>query len=122
MNGILSLLGEFGPMTRAEICAHLGATKSEVSAVVTRMANDTPRKGKRIYVERYVNDCEGARSYPRAVYALGNKPDAKRPKADRLAPKRRYNAKQKAMNTMNFVFNLALPRRAYEKRQETQTA
>jgi len=118
---IVQLLTSIGPMTRAEMCQHLGLDRRSVSAVVTRMSRPSPRFEKRAYVESYVYDMEGERTYPRAVYALGNKPDAKKPKADPKAAKRRYNAKVKARNTANFVFNLALPRRVYENRKPANT-
>lgn len=114
---VLALLAEIGPMTRSEMSQHLGIDRRNLSSVVTRMAKDSPRKPQRIYIERYVYDMEGQRSYPRAVYALGNKPNAKRPKSDPREAKRRYNAKIKARHTTNFVFNLALPRRVYENRK-----
>jgi hypothetical protein len=87
-----------------------------VSSIVSRMSRASARLPKRIYVSAYTYDHEGQRSYPRAIYALGDKPDAKRPVPDPNANKRRYNAKVKAKHTANFVFNLALPRRVYERR------
>lgn len=114
---IEALIDSYGPMTRVEICQHIGKDRRCVSSIVSRMMKQTPRKPKRLYILRYVFDHEGERSYPRAVYALGDKPDARRPQSDPKAAKRRYNAKVKALNTANFVFNLGLPRRIYERRQ-----
>ena len=53
-----------------------------------------------------------ARTYPRAVFAMGDKPDAKKPKADQLAVKRRYYARLKSRTTMNSVINLGMHWRA----------
>ena len=110
---ILRLLDELGPLSRSEMCEELGLERTYVSAVVTRMASPTKRLPKRIHVSHYVYDMEGARRYPRAVYALGDKPDARRPKANKLDNRRRADAKRRVINTANSVFNLATPRREY---------
>jgi len=114
---VLELLQEVGPMTRAEMSQHLEIDRRNLASAVTRMIRPSPRLPRRIHILRYVSDMEGQRVYPRAVYALGDKPDAKRPVPDHKATKRRYNAKVRARNTANFVFNLALPRRVYENRK-----
>lgn len=113
---ILYLLGQFGPMTRVEICQQLDLDRRVVSSIVSRMGRASTRCAKRLHITGYTYDHEGERTYPRAIYALGNKQDAQRPVPDHKATKRRYNAKRKALNTANFVFNLALPRRVYERR------
>ena len=113
---VLALIEECGPMSRAEIGDHLGIDRRQLSSVVSRMAKTSPRTPKRLYIARYVYDMEGQRTYPRAVYAIGDKPDARKPAPDPLGAKRRYNAKVKLRHTANFVFNLALPRRVYERR------
>lgn len=114
---ILQLLAEEGPMSRAEICARLGVEKFVSSAIVSRLNRAWPKTPKRVYVCAYVYDMEGERRYPRAVFALGDLPDAKRPKVDRLEVRRRAEQKKRALRTQNFVFNLALPRREYERRK-----
>jgi len=119
---VLELLREVGPMTRAEMSQHLQIDRRNLASVVTRMIRSSPRLPRRIHILRYVFDMEGQRAYPRAVYALGDKPDAKRPVPDTKAIKRRYNAKVRARNTANFVFNLALPRRVYENRKPANSA
>lgn len=111
---VLRMLDEIGPMTRAEICANLGLPKEKASSIVSRLATDTPKAGRRIYVCDYVYDMEGERRYPRAVYALGNKPDKRRPKRDPLEVKRRYWARRKALLTANSVFHLSMTRRQTE--------
>lgn len=108
---IVKLLAEEGGMTRAEICMRLGLDRRDVSAVVSRLAKPGAKTPKRIYVKTYVHDCEGARRYPRAVYELGDKPDARRPKADPKGAKERYRRRQKMLLTANSVFNLGLTRR-----------
>ena len=113
---VLRMLEEDGPMTRAEICKQLGREKDDIAAIVTRLHKRSPESGKRVYIKEYVYDMEGERYYPRAVYALGDKTDAKKPVADQLAVKRRYWERRKLRFTANSVFNLALTRRQIEER------
>lgn len=108
---ILRLLTECGPMTRSEICMHIGRDKEEIASCVSRLARQTPRAGKRIHVVDYVWDMEGERRYPRAVYALGSGKDKARPKPDPLEVKRRYWARRKGRLTANSVFHLGMTRR-----------
>ena len=108
---VLHMLHEIGPMTRAEICVYLGQDKDKVSSIVSRLATDSPKAGKRIYVCDYVYDMEGERRYPRAVYAIGGGRDKPRPKPDPLEVKRRYWARRKALLTANSVFHLGMTRR-----------
>ncbi len=113
---ILEMLQD-GPMTRAEICLNLARDKESIASIVSRLARDTVKAGKRIYVKSYVWDMEGEKRYPRAVYALGKKADAPKPKPDVKATKARYWAKRKAKLTCNSVFNLALTKRQLEAKQ-----
>lgn len=118
---VLRMLEEDGPMTRAEICKQLGRDKDDIAAVVTRLHKRSPEAGKRVYIKDYVYDMEGERYYPRALYALGDKPDAKKPKADQLEVKRRYRERHKLRYTANSVFNLALTRRQIEERMKRKS-
>lgn len=120
---IMRLLDEEGPMTRAEICKRLGRPKDEIAAVVSRLNKRSPVAGRRIYVREYVYDMEGERTYPRAVYAIGDKPNAKRPESDKKEIKRRYWARSQLKLRANSVFNLGLSRaqlRAMRKKEEQQ--
>lgn len=112
---IISALEIYGPMTRSEICFHLGMDRMYCSAVITRMAKSGPKIPQRIYISGYTYDSEGARRYPRAIYAIGDLPDAKKPnrQASKRDNRRRSDKRRAAHNTMNFVFNLAKPRREY---------
>jgi DNA-binding Lrp family transcriptional regulator len=107
---ILKGLAELGPMTRSEIQQSVGVDKESIAAIVSRLHKDTPRVGKQIYITGWVYDAEGQRRYPRAIYALGSKPDAKKPKASALENRRRYDRKRHAMFSMNSVFNLGKSR------------
>lgn len=120
---IMRLLDEEGPMTRAEVCKRLGRPKDEIAAVVSRLNKRSPVAGRRIYVREYVYDMEGERTYPRAVYAIGDKPNTKRPQSDKKEIKRRYWARSQLKLRANSVFNLGLSRaqlRAMRKKEEQQ--
>lgn len=103
---LLQALEECGPMTAAELVVHIGQTKHRVAAATSRLRKAWPITPKRIHITSYVFDHEGQRDYPRPVFALGNYPDATRPKTNRKEIKRRYEARRKARVTNNFVFNL----------------
>ena len=103
---ILDLLAQNGPMTRAEITKELGYERDYVSAVVGRLARKLVNTPKRIHIVGYTYDMEGERRYPRAIFALGDGEDLKRPKAQTKANKKRYREKLKGRFYMNSVFNL----------------
>lgn len=107
---ILKGLAELGPMTRAEVLVCVGVDRNSVSAILSRLHKDTPRIGKQIYITGWVYDAEGMRRYPRAIYDLGSKPDAKKPKSSEIENRRRYERKRHAMYAMNSVFNMAKSR------------
>ena len=110
-------LSDLGSMTGAELCQELGVEKSELSAVVSRMAKPSKTMPKRLYVVGYTFEHETHdRRYPRAVYALGDLEDKPKPKPNRKETVRRYNDNKRKRLTGNSVFNLGLPRRIYEQR------
>ncbi|CAB5220272.1 hypothetical protein UFOVP236_15 [uncultured Caudovirales phage] len=119
---ILVSLKNFGPMTRKEMCDHLGLDRMNVSAIMTRLTKRTQLAGKRIYIKAYVYDSEGERRYPRAIYALGDKPDVKKPKSNPKENKRRYLAGLQMRYKTNSVFNLAMTRRQYQEQKNNSTA
>lgn len=106
------LLSQNGPMTRSQIEEELGVGKAQVSAVLTRMRRRDKSGVKRIHVKSWVHEHEGGRRYPRAVYAIGDKPCKQKPKADSRANKRRYLAGKRTALKANFVFHLGLTDRA----------
>jgi hypothetical protein len=108
----LAAIVEFGEITAMELSEYLDITRYDAHAVLRRMNKRTKAGVKRIYIVRFIDDHDGARKYPRAVYAMGDKPDAKKPKADQLRVKREYYARLKSRTTMNSVFNLGLHWRA----------
>lgn len=116
---ILEALHTCGPMTRVEIEQFIGLHKDQVSPVVARMNKRTPKSGKRIHITAWSYDAERERRYPRAIYAVGDKPDAKKPKEARIEIRRRYEAKKRLRYTTNSVFNLAKTREQYRAERST---
>jgi predicted ArsR family transcriptional regulator len=111
---ILHLLEELGPMTATDLSAEMGLSRMYVTPVLSRMRRKLKTTPKRVYVKEYVHKLESGRTYPRAVYALGNKRDAIRPKAmTKEEIRKRSYRKERNLNTTNSVFNLALPRREH---------
>lgn len=112
---ILALLASLGPMTRSEICRQLGLPRKDCSAIVSRLMKPTlrPPGPRRLHIVAYVHDEEGQRRYPRALYGLGDGPDARAPGPDPKGAKRRYVAARKLR--VASVFHLGLTRE--QKRQ-----
>ncbi len=111
---IMKALEEHGEMTRHDICDVIGSDRMYISAILTRMTKACKTIPKRIYITRYVYDQEGLRRYPRPVYAVGDKPDAKRPKADPKANRRRYDENLRKRLTGISVFHLGMTRNQYQ--------
>ena len=107
---IMDSLEQFGPMTMNEVREIVKMPKNSVAATLSSLHRQRPRIGKRIHVKTYVFDAEGSRRYPRAVYAIGNLPDAIKPKSDEKAIRRRYLQNKKLKYTMNSVFNMGKTR------------
>jgi hypothetical protein len=107
---VLRMLEEYGPMTRAEICKQLGRDKTAIAAVVSRLHKASTERPQRIFIKAYVYDQEGERYYPRAVFALGSKKDAPRPKRNVAAVRARYWARKTVLMKANSVFHLGLSR------------
>jgi hypothetical protein len=105
---ILRLLAELGPMTRAEIERELGPHAKNVSSLVSLLCQVRPANPRRAHISGWVFDMENKQRYPRAVYALGDLPNVKRPKPKtRAEVLRRYRAKRKAKYQFNSIFNIA---------------
>lgn len=103
---ILALLAEHEQLSRVEIQKELELTKRSASALLSKLLKPTPRQSKRIYVIAYTFDDEGARAYPRPLYALGDRPDARRPDM-RLERRREYRRVEG--QRVASVWDLALP-------------
>ena len=114
---ILQALKELGPMTGAEISAAIGYGQRRTHGVLQRLRITLTRKPKRIHVVGYTYDNEGQRNYPRAIFDLGDLPDAPKPKANqhRVAKTYRDNKKLK----VNSVWMLGMTRN--EKRSSMRS-
>lgn len=116
---IEQLLAERGPMTRVELEDALHLDHRRIASIVSRMCRPTKTIPKRIYIKSWVYDHEKQRYYPRAVYALGDKRNATKPKPNPLEARRKYDRKIKMMMTSNSIFNMGLTRKQYlAKRRE----
>jgi hypothetical protein len=102
------LLCQHGELTSAEICDELGMNRKQGGAVLSRMNRELPTLPKRIYKAKYIYEHEGQRRYPRSVYALGDLPDVKKPKADQKKNVEQYRSNQK--KKVASVFHLGLTR------------
>ncbi len=111
---MLAALAELGPMTRSELCRAVGADRQTCSSIITRLMRprQRPVAPRRVHICGWRDDEEGQRRYLRAVYALGDRPDARKPayKPRLLAAKRRYWARTHAKRgrAVNSVFALAV--------------
>lgn len=74
---IRSVLEHCGPLTMREVAQFFPDSHyTDVSSIITAMR--TRKAEKRIYIKEWTRDGIGRR-YLRPVYALGDKPDAKKP-------------------------------------------
>lgn len=99
------------PMTRAELCEFTGIDHNVIAPVVTRMSKSSPQRPQRIHIKTYIDDLDGMKRYPRAVFALGKGINAKKPKRDPRANKRRYLQNLTSKMRCTSVFNLAMTQR-----------
>jgi hypothetical protein len=106
----LQAFQEFGRMTAQEFADIADITRYDAHAVLNRMSKRTMAGEKRIHIADWVYAHDDARRYPRPVFALGDRLDKPRPKADIKANKRRHDAKKHKMHRMNSVFNMGMTR------------
>jgi len=107
VNRITELLTE-GPETGEALAASIGLDGSAIRSVLHRMRTASPKLPKRIYIVDYRYDgAGGTREYPRAVFALGDKPDKRKPKAvpNRVRVTKWYR-KRVAATRLNSIFNV----------------
>lgn len=103
---IREILADVGPMTSADVAAFFPLSDhKDVSSMINRMRRAAT---KRVYIRGWTYDSSGTRRYPCAVYALGDKADATKPKpltnAERCL---RYRAKTgRAPGMVNSVWAL----------------
>jgi hypothetical protein len=109
----LAAIHEFGELTAQELADYLDIGRYDAHAVLNRMAKRTKAGVKRLHIVRWIEEHEGARRYPRAVFAIGDKPDAPKPRSNPAEVKRRYEQRRRLRNTTNSVFNLGLSRKEF---------
>jgi hypothetical protein len=99
---IVDLLTSEGPMTQREMADQLGIDIDLLRGYIGALRCKKPAV---LYVHSYRRDEDGGRLYPRALWAVGNQPDAKRPKP---LPKSVYNkrGKDKMKKRVASIFHL----------------
>ena len=103
-------LAEFGKITAQEFADYADIGRYDAHAVLNRMSKRTKAGEKRIYVADWTYAHDDARRYPRAVFAVGDKDDKKKPKPNIRLNRQRSEHKTIKAIRMSSVFNLALPR------------
>lgn len=107
---IVDILTELGPMTMREIADQL---KTDLDRIRSFIGSTRQKKPGVIYIQSYRRDEDGGRLYPRAVWAAGNRPDAKKP--PKLGhPEYNRRARKKRKKAVASIFHLHLK---YEKNQ-----
>jgi tRNA G37 N-methylase Trm5 len=76
---VIQHLRDFGPATTAELCRHIPHNRHTITSALELLRKNRPVKPRCIHIHAYTHDDEIKQRYPRAIYAFGNKPDAKRP-------------------------------------------
>lgn len=111
---ILATLAEC-PMTAAELEEALGVRPCVLAGNLRRLRKPKPGKPKQVYIVRYELLVEGQKRYPRPVYAVGDLPDARKP---RPLPKgeavRQYRQRSHKL-AINSVFKLGMHKEDAEK-------
>jgi len=104
---IIDYLTNNGPSTQAELRRAIDTEdKKPVSGVLGRLHKALSRTPKRVYICDWVYDDENNKTYPRALYALGSLPDAKKPKTSKTEHNRKYREKNKGQ--ISSVWDLSL--------------
>ncbi len=93
--GVRDLLEQVGPLTTLEILAFFpDAEYRSLAAILSNMRKRLATK--RVYICEWTRDVGQGKSYLRPVYALGSKPDARKPPPVSNAEKcKRWKAKQR---------------------------
>lgn len=103
---VLDVLAKVGPLTSREIAEFFpGVSHENVSAVVSTLRNlATPR----VYICAWTRDNGHGKTYLRAVYAIGDEPEARKPRPlsnrERCARHRAKRRPTAAAGTPNSVW------------------
>lgn len=106
---VLDVLTQFGPMTKGAIAEELGLESSQLGGTISNLMKRCvrPKRARQIYIKRWTDEQVGERCYPRAVYAIGNKPDAEQPAVDPSVRRKVARAKRIRLERSASVFSLA---------------
>lgn len=112
-NLVLKALEDLGPMTAKELSVETKVPINNVSMVLTRCRKNNTRKrskqAKRVYIHTWVHEpiISGVkvRENPRMVFALGNKPDAKKPPPKSDA-QRSHKRRVSQLGRINSIFSI----------------
>ena len=118
------LLLEQEPLTKAEICRRLELSHDQVASVLSRLSKSSKQMPKRIHVCSHTRHAISGRTYIRALYALGNKPDKKPNIKPFTLKERSANSYARLIATRNnSIFNLTKTKREIirEKAKSVQT-
>jgi hypothetical protein len=103
-------LAEFGKITAQEFADYADIGRYDAHAVLNRMSKRTKAGVKRIHIASWTYEYDDARRYPRAVFAVGDKEDKKKPKPNIRLNRQRSEHKTVKAIRMNSVFNMGLTR------------
>jgi hypothetical protein len=105
------VLADGVPMGSAEIAREIGLSRERVCSCISRMARRNPKVERRVHIAAWVlDDGEGRRRYPRALYALGDLPNAKKPRPETgTEMARRY--RERNYGQVASVWDLGKPKR-----------
>jgi hypothetical protein len=117
---VLELLKD-GPMTSAEISEALGICAHHASSMMLRLIKENRKRPQLVHIKTWVTDHKNQRRYPRALYELGEGPNARKPKPDPNARKREYEARKRSILKTSSVFNLAVPLKCLRSRSTPGT-
>ena len=100
---IINVLQDHGPLTMREIAAELQIDIDRVRCFIGSIR----QKKDVIYIHSWRRDTDGGRLYPRALWAVGNLPDAPKPKKlGHLEYNRRARERRKTLVASVFHIHL----------------
>ncbi len=111
-NAVIEALRYLGPMTRVDIADAIDVSRDSLGNIMTRLSRPSklPPGPKVVYIKEWTQTQDDRRCYPRPVYALGDKPNAKKPRSNAKALKLANDARRLRRNRANSIFNLAQTR------------
>lgn len=117
---VLDVLTQFGPMTKVAIAKELGLESSQLGGTITNLMKRCvrPKRPRQIHIASWTDEHDGERCYPRAVYAIGNKPDAEQPAVDPSVRRKVARAKRIQLERAVSVFSLAAPPKVLAARRK----